>query len=145
MANSSVPSLAGAGVPVGGTAGQVLAKADATDYNFEWVSTSLRVITLTDAATVTPDADSTDIGVLTSLSQNTTIASPTGTPLTFQSLRLRIKSSSVRTLTWGTAYRGSTDMSLPAETSGSNLTDYMTFWYNTADSKWDFLGKNFGF
>lgn len=32
--------MAGAGVPTGGTAGQVLAKVDGTDYNTQWVNTS---------------------------------------------------------------------------------------------------------
>jgi hypothetical protein len=113
--------------------------------NIAAATPTIREVTLTDAATVTPNANTTDIGILTSLSQNTVIANPTGTPTGTQVLRLRIKSSAVRTLTWDTAYRGSTDISLPAETSGSNLTDYMTFWYNTTDSKWDFIGKNFGF
>ena len=34
------PGVAGVGVPAGGTAGQVLAKIDGTDYNTEWVNQS---------------------------------------------------------------------------------------------------------
>jgi len=37
-ADSTVAGPAGAGVPVGGTAGQVLAKIDATNFNTEWVA-----------------------------------------------------------------------------------------------------------
>src|SRR6185369_9953832 len=64
-------------------------------------SSSPRVVTLTDAATVTLNADSTDVGVLTSLSQGTTFANPTGTPVSEQTIELRVKSSSSRALTWG--------------------------------------------
>lgn len=104
-----------------------------------------RTVSLTDAATVTPNSDTTDIGILTSLSQNTTLANPTGTPVDSQKLMLRIKSTVARTLTFGAQYRGSTDLALPAATSGGGLTDYLGFIWNAADSKWDYLAKNFGY
>lgn len=109
-----------------------------------------RVASLTDAATVTPASDSYDGGILTSLSQTTDFLNPTGTPTDFQRYTLRIKSSTARTITFtnggsGTQYRFSTDMPAPTATSGSSLTDYMVFQWNAADSKWDCVGKNFGF
>ena len=104
-----------------------------------------RVETLTDAATVTPVSDSYDGGLLATVSQTTTIANPTGTPGNFQRYTLRMKSTSARTLAWGAQFRSSSDMPAPATTSGASLTDYMTFQWNSADSKWDCLGKNFGF
>jgi hypothetical protein len=103
------------------------------------------VATLTDAATVTPDVDSYDGGKLTSLSQATTFANPTGTPTAFQRYVLRVKSSSVRAISFGTQYRGSLDLALPTSTSGGSLTDYLVFQYNSDDTKWDLVGKNFGF
>lgn len=109
-----------------------------------------RVASLTDAATVTPASDSYDGGILTSLSQTTDFLNPTGTPTDFQRYTLRIKSTTARTITFtnggsGTQYRFSTDMPAPTATSGSSLTDYMVFQWNAADSKWDCVGKNFGF
>ncbi len=104
-----------------------------------------RVVSLTDAATVTPASDSTDLGVLTSLSQTTTIANPTGTPTDGQELTLRIKSSAARTLSFGGQYRGGNDIVLPATTTGASLTDYFKFRYNSADTKWDLIGKTTGY
>jgi len=104
-----------------------------------------RVVTLTDAATVTPNADTTDMGLLTSLSQDTTLANPSGTPTSGQMLELRVKSSVSRTWTFGSQYRGSTDLPLPAASSGANKTDYLLWQWNAEDSTWDFVSKNFGF
>ncbi len=107
-----------------------------------------RVAPLTDAGTVTPATDSFDGGVLTSLSQSTAFAIPTGTPTDGQRYFIRIKSSTARTLSWSSStggYRGSADLALPLTTSGSSLTDYIIFSYNAADSKWDILGRNMGF
>ena len=104
-----------------------------------------RAVTLTDAATVTPNADTTDMGRMLTISQNITLANPTGAPVDGQKLLLRFKSSAIRTITFGSQYRGSVDLTLPASTSGSNLTDYMAFIYNSADTKWDYVSKNNGF
>lgn len=104
-----------------------------------------RVVSLTDAATVTPNSDTTDVGILTSLSQDSTIANPTGTPVDGQQLMLRIKSTVARNLTFGAQYRGSADLALPTATSGGSLTDYLGFIWNAADSKWDYFAKNSGF
>lgn len=53
-----VPGPAGAGVPTGGTAGQVLAKIDGDDFNTEWVTPSAGgasfTATLTAAETLAP-------------------------------------------------------------------------------------------
>ncbi len=96
-----------------------------------------RVATLTDAATVTPDSDNFDGGKLTSLSQTTAIANPTGTPTSFQQYTLRIKSTSSQTLSFGTQYRGSNTVALPTVTTGGGKTDYLGFQWNADDSKWD--------
>lgn len=100
---------------------------------------------LTDAATVTPTVDDYDGGVLTTLSQATQLLNPTGTPANGQKYVVRIKSTVSRALTYDTQYRGSTDLTLPAATSGGSLTDYLVFMWNSADSKWDLVGKTFGF
>lgn len=104
-----------------------------------------RVASLADAATVTPDIDTYDGGLLATLSQTTTLANPTGTPTDFQRYTVRIKSTTARTLAFGNQFRFSTDLPVPATTTGSSLTDYMAFQWNAADSKWDMVAKNFGF
>lgn len=104
-----------------------------------------RVQTLTDAATVTIDADNHDAAKLLTLSQATLIANPTGTPTAFQDLELRIKSTTTRALTWGAKFRGGTDVALPSATTGSSKTDYMRFSYNADDDKWDIRHKAMGY
>ena len=100
---------------------------------------------LTDAATVTPAVDDYDGGILATLSQATQLLNPTGTPVDGQKYVVRIKSSTARALTYDTQYRGSADLALPASTSGASLTDYLVFMWNAADSKWDLVGRTFGF
>lgn len=105
---------------------------------------SPRVVALTDAATVTPNIDTTDIGVLTSLSQDSIIANPTGTPVTGQGLILRITSTTSRALTFGSGYAASTTLTLPAATTGSSTEDYLGFRYNTTSSKWVIVASTIG-
>ena len=100
------------------------------------------ITTLTDAAIVTPNVDTTTIGILLSLSQNTTIANPIGTPANYQELVIRISSSSIRRLTWGNIYAASTSGLLPNTTSGGGREDYFQFRYNTLDNKWDLVQTN---
>lgn len=104
-----------------------------------------RVQSLTDAATVTPDLDLYDGGVLLTLSQTTTIANATGTIVNGKTYWIRIKSTTARALSLGTMYRGSSDLALPSTTSGGGLTDYFLFIGNTADSKLDLLAQTKGF
>lgn len=99
---------------------------------------------LTDAATVTPNCDLNAGGNLLTLSQNTTLANPTGTPVDGQEYILRVKSVSARTWTWGSQYRGGT-VALQVATSGSSKTDYLRFRYNAADTKWDQIQLNLNF
>ncbi len=128
-----------------GTSGHFL-KTQGAGANPTWAAAAAAatIETLTDAATVTPDSTNAG-GLLATLSQNTTIANPTGSPSNFQTYKLRIKSTTSRTLTWGSQFRFSVDLPSIAATSGSSLTDYFVFQWNSADSKWDCVGKNFGF
>lgn len=96
-----------------------------------------RVVALTDAATVTPNADTTDMGTLATLSQATLFANPTGTPLNGQELIIRILSSTSRALTYGTQYRSTTGFALPTATTGGGIPDYLVFRWHAGDSKWD--------
>jgi hypothetical protein len=92
---------------------------------------------LTDAATITPNCANNG-GNVAALGQNTTLANPTGTPQDGQEYVLRVKTSSARTWTYGSQYRGGT-VALQTATTGSSKTDYHTFRYNAADTKWDLV------
>ncbi len=102
-----------------------------------------RVVALVDAATVTPNADTTDHGNLLTVAQNITVANPTGTPADGQILKLRVKSAAVKTVTFGDKFRA-TATALPTATAGSGQTERWVFEWNAADSKWDILSTNAG-
>jgi len=118
--------------------------SDGATWNNVGSGSSFRVVTLTDAATVTPNADTTDLGILTSLSQITTFANPTGTPTNGQLLQIRITSSAIRAISFGSAYQGASTLVLPSATTGSNAEDYIAFRWNSTDSKWDMIGTSIG-
>jgi hypothetical protein len=94
---------------------------------------------LTDGATITPDADVTDIGKVT-IAGNRTMAAPSGTPVAGQKLILRVKQDATgsRTMTWNSIYRFAGG-SAPALTTTASKTDYLGFIYNSDDTKWDCL------
>lgn len=109
-----------------------------------------RVVLLTDAATVTMDASTTDVGKLASLSQTTTIANPSNAQYDGQRLVLRIKSASAQTLNWGTQFRSGTDVTLPTSTTGSSKYDYLAFMLvvdggGAGIDKWDIVAKAMGY
>lgn len=122
---------------------------DPTDYltvvGTQQFRQTKRIATLADAAFVTPDTDAFDGGHLASLSQNTTINSPTGTPTDFQTYVLRYTTTIARTLTFGGAYRGGQDVSLPPTTTGGGFTDYLGFQWNAQSSTWDLIAKVTGY
>ena len=105
-----------------------------------------RVVTLTDGATITPNGDTTDVGVVT-LGGNRTMAAPTGTPTDAQQLIFRVKQdgTGTRTITWNAIYRFGTDVIQPVLTTTPAKTDYIGFQYNAVDSKWDCLSVARGY
>jgi hypothetical protein len=144
IGNESSISAASAGAGALRINSNTLQISDGATWNNVGSGASLRVVTLTDAATVTPNADTTDIGTLASLSQTTTFANPTGTPTNGQLLQIRITSSTSRTISFGTAYQAASTLSLPSATTGSSAEDYIGFRYNSTDSKWDLIGTTIG-
>jgi len=103
-----------------------------------------RVVALTDAATVTPNVDNTDIGILTSLSQTTTFANPTGTPIDGQLLLLRITSSTSRAISFGANYALSSTLAYPTVTTGGGVEDTIAFRYSVNAVKYMFIGTTIG-
>jgi hypothetical protein len=122
-----------------------LQRSNGTSWDTLVVHNGKRVVALTDAATVTPNAATTDIGVLATLSQATAFANPTGTFVDGQAFQLRITSATARALTWGTMYRGTTALPLLTATSGGNTTDVLLFQFNGAANKLDYLAQVLGF
>lgn len=104
-----------------------------------------RTETLVDAATVALDAQNNDGGRLNTVSQGITIQNPSGSPVTFQKYMLRVKSVSSQTITWGSKFRGSSDIPLPATTFGGTLISYYGFLYHATDDKWDLIALVRGF
>lgn len=100
-----------------------------------------RVVVLTDAATVTVNSATTDVGDLLTLSQATQFLNPTGTPNDAQAFVIRINSTTARALTWDTQFRAGLYLPLPTTTSGSSLTDYFGFIWNAHSSTWDFAAN----
>lgn len=138
-------SAASAGADALRISGGVLQISNGTTWeNVGGSGGSLRVVTLTDAATVTPNADTTDLGILTSLSQPSTFANPTGTPTNGQLLQIRITSSASRAIAFGTAYQTASSLALPTATTGGGAEDYIAFRWNSTDSKWDLIGTTIG-
>jgi|GEM_PF-5045835 len=101
-----------------------------------------RVVAYADSATITPNANTSDICVLTSLSQTSVIANPiTTNPYDGQWLLIRISSAVSRVISFGTLYQ-STARSLPTATTGSGIEDYIEFKYNSLDAKWDLVNTS---
>ena len=104
-----------------------------------------RIFTLTDAATIAVDADTTDIGVVT-LGGNRTLDNPTGTPTDGQELIIRVRQDATagRTLAYDTKYRF-TGASAPTVTATANETSYLRFMYHSGDDKWDLISSALDF
>lgn len=106
-----------------------------------------RVVAITDATSVTMNANTTDIASQTNtqIAGTLTINAVTGTPFDGQKIIFRLQSANIQTFSWNGVFVGSSDLSLPPSSTGSNKYDYMGFIYNTTASKWQLLAKNFGF
>lgn len=102
---------------------------------------SVRVVSIPDATTITPDVNQAD----TFFHRNTqaagtlTVAKPLGNPKEGQKFILKILSTNAQTFSWHSVFRGSASLSLPTATSGSGDYDYIGFVYNSVDSSWDLL------
>ena len=124
-------------IPIKGTAptnNQVLAYVSATK-EIAW--TGIRVQSVTDAATVTPNADTNDCVDVTAIAQPVLFDIPGGTPVNFQQLIIRIKDNGTsRAITWNAAYVAG-GVALPSATVISKILT-ITLRYNTANSlnKW---------
>lgn len=101
-----------------------------------------------DGATITPAIAGDNKTLVqqtnTQVAGTLTVANPTGAPLDGQLLELRVACTNIQTLAFDTAYRGTTQLTLPAVTSGGGKVDRMLFEYLSAAAKWDLIGISFG-
>lgn len=122
-----------------GTNGQMLSADSTQSTGLAWVNQS--GTTTSEASNATPTPAAADGGrrtnhTITALATNATFGAPTGTPVDFQRLIIRIKDNgTARTLGWNAAYRAIA-ITLPI-TTVIGKTTYVGFLYNSADSKWD--------
>ena len=91
--------------------------------------------TLTDGATVTPNAALSN-NFRWVIGGNRTLANPTN-PSDGQVINIKIKQDATggRTITWGSAYKFPNGAA-PALSSAANAVDVLTGWYDGADSIW---------
>jgi hypothetical protein len=106
-----------------------------------------RVVSTASAASITFNANTTDLAVMpnTEAAGTFTINAPSGTAISGQKLLFRLQSTNVQTFSWNAVFTGSSDLSLPAASTGSSKYDYMGFIYNSTSSTWQLIGKVFGF
>lgn len=98
-----------------------------------------RLQTVTSSATVTPDADTNDMVIITAQAAALALANPTGTPVQGQGLVFRIKDNgTARAITFDTLYRD-VGVTLPTTTTISKIL-YIVCLYNSTDVKWDVIG-----
>lgn len=106
---------------------------------------SLVVATLIDAANVLTDTSAGDLFTLTT-TQNFTMANPTNM-VNGKLICYKIKQDGTgsRVITWGSAFRGSTDVTLPVLTTTANYVDYILFIYDSVVDKWNCLAVSKGY
>ncbi len=119
-----------------------------TDSRFHGGGTTKRRVYFSpDGSPIALNADVFDDAVQnnTQISGTLTIVNPSGTAQEGMTIMYRIKCTNSQTFSFGSSFRGSSDLALPASTTGSSKNDYLGFYYNSNDSKWDLLAKVFGF
>jgi hypothetical protein len=110
-------------------------------------ATNARTVVIADAASITINADITDVATQanTQAVGTLTINAPSGTPVNGQKILLRLRSTNVQTFSFNAIFTGSDDLSLPTTSSGATKYDYLGFVYNSTATKWQLVGKVFGF
>lgn len=105
-----------------------------------------RVVTASDATSITPNTDNADI-TYQSNSQalgTLTINADAGTPTNGQAWLLKIKSTNVQTFSWNGVYVGGT-AGLPTVTTGGGKIDNYAFIWDSVNGAWEFTGSAGGF
>jgi hypothetical protein len=66
-----------------------------------------------------------------------TIKSDAGVPVDGQQWTFKLRSTNVQTYAWDSMYVGGATIKLPTASSGGGKVDYITFIYDSPNSKWD--------
>jgi hypothetical protein len=109
-----------------------------------------RITTVGSTATPVPNADTTDLFILSTLAITAVMGLPSGTPTAGQTLEMQILCTGTqKAITWSTTAGGyianTLWTTLPAVTT-TNQTIYLSFRYVTANSinKWALIAKAVG-
>lgn len=132
-------------VPIGGTAGQVLSKVDATDYNLTWNSLPAAptwfapaVQTVTYSATPTIDWTSKDVSRIT-LTGNAVITNSGAVDGQKMILELIQDGTGGRTVGFTSETRFGTDLTSITLSTAANKIDRVGLMYNASSSKYDVI------
>lgn len=96
-----------------------------------------RVVGYASAGTITLNVNTTDEAT-TTVNQTTTFANPTGTPINGAMYMFTLLSTTTQTVSWGTLYASSTDLSFP--TSIASGTTEVLWKYDSWKNKYLLLG-----
>jgi hypothetical protein len=147
----------GSAAPISGTGSGYIVLSDGTGNVRQTIDPSgnvsfpggitPRVVVIADATSITVNSDTTDIATQanTQAVGTLTVNAPTGTLINGEKFILRLTSTNVQTFAWNAVFAGSTDIVLPAASSGGGKTDYVGFIYNSTAAKWQMIAKVFGF
>lgn len=103
-------------------------------------ATIMRVQSISSAASITPDADITDLVDITALAVAASIEAPTGEPQNGARLMFRIKDAgSSRSLSWAGVY-ASGGLPLPSATVPGK-TMHLGFLFNSNTAKWALIAS----
>lgn len=88
------------------------------------------------SATFTPNADTTDIGVINAPGATFTVGAPTGTPVNGQKLQIRIIITTARTPIWNAIYTAKVGHALPTTLLPASTTYNYHFEYDSTATTW---------
>ena len=105
----------------------------------EWKKIFIRgkIQTAASASSITPDCDDYEIveHSNTEVAGTLTVNAPTGTPVNFQQLKMKIKSTNAQTFSWNAIYEDTTDVAKPTTIEAGKEIELL-FEYHTSATKW---------
>lgn len=102
-----------------------------------------RVQSVTNAATITPNADSDDVVDITAIAQDFTLANPSGTPTNMQLMEICIKDNGTgRAITYGSDYAEHGFTKKATTTASKNLSQLWQWRTANGINKWLLMAQN---
>lgn len=139
--------ITGYGADTGPTADDLIVTVDITSgANKKVTLGSLRALfatkrttSVTSSSSPTPNWDTTDVYVITTLAASATLGAPTGTPADGQTMLIRIKDNgTTRSLAYNATYRG-IGVTPPSDTGAGGKITYLGCVWNAQDSTVDII------